>query len=349
MNKNKTTLFGVSRNLLLSMMLAVGASAQVPRGVTDDTQAQDRYYLRAVELRNSGKNLEALAAINQAIWFDSNCGKCFGLKSGIEGNLQMFADGVADGHHGMIKSKTPRDKAIAAYNKGFNLGGLGRNSEALEAYNLSIEFDPTYAMAHFGKGKVYYFLEGWADSKKALEEALRLNPNHGASWAYLAEAQIGLRDLKAGAISANRAVELAPSDARSFRARTISNYWDGNYAAMLADATRVLELDATRHHAHLLRGHSLKLLGRESEAAVEYALEPDRKAVEAGMHPSKQVDMRIYNCGDFSTEIQTSANLNGDSFTDCAKRVNQALDEYFESLQAPTKPKPSVPSLPSKR
>jgi tetratricopeptide (TPR) repeat protein len=305
----------------------------------------EEHYQRANELRKAGKNEEALAVINEAIRFDSDCGKCFGMRAGIEGNLRKYQEGVSDGHMGVQRSKTPRNKAMSAYNKGFNLGGLNRNSEALEAYNDSIRFDPTYWMAYFGKGKVHYFLSEWAQSKAALEEALKQNPVFGPAWAYLAEDQINLRDVNAGMASANRAVQNSPSDPRSFRARTIANYWEKDYEAMLSDATRTLELDSTRPHAHFFRGHALRLVGREGEAATEFALEPDKEALAAGLSPAPRMDTRIYNCGDFSTEIQTATTFNTDSFTDCVKRINDQLDEAIGQGKARTKPKRPVPGL----
>ncbi len=292
-------------------------------------------YRQADELRKQGKNDEALTAVNKAIRFGSDCGKCFGLRSGIEGNLQMFKEGVADGNLGVQRSKAAGDKAMSAYNKGFNLGGSNRHSEALQAYELSIGFDPAYSLGHFGKGKSFYFLGMWADSLAALQEALKLSPKRGSAWAYLAEDQIFLGDPEAGLESANKAVELAPSDPRSYRARAIAHLWDKNYEAMLEDATRSLELDPSRPQGHLLRGNALLFLGRYSEAAKEYALEPDRKLLE----PGPRVNTRIYNCGDTSTEIQTPTTYNGDSLTDCLKRIKENLDAAAQPTKTEAAPK----------
>ncbi len=304
-------------------------------------------YLQANEFMRAHKGEEALAAINEAIRFDPDCGKCFGLRSGIYGDLQKYREGVADGFQGVRISKTPRHKAMAAYNKGFNLGGLDRNSEALEAYNDSIAFDSTYEMAHFGKGKQLYFLGMWSESVAALEKALSLNPNHGAAWAYLAEDQVYLRDAKAGMTSANKAVELAPSDPRSFRARTIAHMAQQNFEPMLADAKRALELDPSRPQAHLLLGNALNFLGRYKEAAEEFAREPDREAVEARINPSPQIDLRIYNCGDTSTEIQTPSNYNVDGLNDCVGRFIEYLRE-MQQAATPSSAKSKIPGLPAK-
>ena len=62
--------------------------------------------LKAETLRKDGKNSEALGVIKQAIGLDSDCGKCFSVLSGIEGNLQQFKEGEGDGAAGVLLSKT---------------------------------------------------------------------------------------------------------------------------------------------------------------------------------------------------------------------------------------------------
>ena len=129
-----------------------GLRANEPTAASRSSDA----FLRATALQKSGNDEEALIAIDKAIEFDPDCGKCFSLRSGIEADLQKFSEGLADGRLGILRSQTPRDKARAAYNKGINLGALNRVRESLDAYNESIGYDPTYSMGHFGKGKALY-------------------------------------------------------------------------------------------------------------------------------------------------------------------------------------------------
>jgi tetratricopeptide (TPR) repeat protein len=307
--------------------------------------------LRAEELMKAGKNEQALEAVNEAILAEPKRGRLYVLRSGILGNLQHYEEGLADADLGLKLSTTPQGKAGAAYNKGFNLASLDRKADALEAYRLSIQFDPHYEMAHFGKGKLYYALSMWPESKAALSEALKLDPMHGAAWAYLAEVQFKLGQVAEGVASADRSIQFAPNDPRSYRARAIGHQLNRRFENMLADATYVLKLDPTRPQGHLLRGKALGLLGRYEEALAEYALETDRKAVEPymnGIH-RELYGSRIENCGDYSTDIQTPSNFNSDGFTDCSRRVNEQLDEMVKTLEALPTPKRTVPGLPTKR
>lgn len=307
-------------------------------------------FLRADTLRKEGKNQEALDAVNEALRSDPSRGEAYGLRSGIEGNLQQFEEGIADADVALKLSKTARHKAMAAYNKGFNLAGLNRKREALDAFNLALRFDPTYSVAHFGRGKVFYFLRMWKESKVELDAALAVNPKNGAAWAYRAEDQLMLGAIADGVASAEKSVAFAPNDPRSFRARAIARQFEKRFDEMLADATRAIELDSTRPLAHLLRGKALGLLGRLDEALAEYAQESDRKAVEPdlnGVH-REIYGTRLYNCGDFSTEVEVPGGPKRDGFEDCKKRVLEALQETAPPSPA-TPARKSVPNLPARR
>jgi len=118
---------------------------------------------------------------------------------------------------------------------------------------------------------------------------------------------------------------------------------------MLQDATRTLELDPARHQAHLLRGHALKGLGRDSEAAQEYALEPGGFTPAETNAVSPYSSGRAGNCGIFVTELATPMNPNTGIFEDCAKRVMKSLEGFAieQSAKPPTKRK--IPGQPVKK
>lgn len=137
---------------------------------------QEDPFLKADALRKAGKNEEALQAVNEALRINPNRGEAYSLRSGIEGNLQHYAEGVKDAEIAIKLSKTARQRAMAAYNKGFNLTGLDQKQAALEAYKLALRFDPSYSMAHFGRGKLFYFLGMWKESKAELDLSKRPNP-----------------------------------------------------------------------------------------------------------------------------------------------------------------------------
>jgi hypothetical protein len=150
-------------------------------------------------------------------------------------------------------------------------------------------------------------------------------------------------------LAANQAVKLAPFDARSFRARAIANFSANNFEAMLEDASRTLELDPARHQAHLLRGHALKGLGRDSEAAKEYALEPGGVTLSETITVSPRPNARMSNCGIFVTELATPMNPNTNMIDDCIKRVMGNLESLAKEPSAKPTPKRKTPGLPVKK
>ena len=334
---------------LFAFLCIVGTAFAQIKLTASQLERRDQIILQADALRKEGKNEEALKLINQSFWLEPDCGQCFAFRAGIRGNLAQFKEGLMDAHMGVQKSIKPRDKALSAYNMGFNLEGLKRANEALSAYEDCIRFDETFPMCYFGKGKALNSLHLYKEALKPLETAIQLNTTHGPSWAYkaIAEAALGM-GIQSAADGVN-AVKFAPNDPRSYMARAQGVGTLGLYDEMLKDATKALELDPKRPGAHFLRAQALKGLGRNEEAAREFDLEPDREAVAKFLHPLDHMNMRLYNCGDFSTEIQTPDKFNIDGFNDCVKRINDALDEKIRELEALPTPKRSVPGLPQRK
>lgn len=328
------------------LLVVLSCSSGGPAHAQNVSPPRDELIVRADKLRLEGKNEESLKLWNQILWLDSDCGQCFGFRSGVLGNLGRFKEGVGDAHVGVQRAKKPRDKALAAYNLGFNLTGLGRTSEALDAYEDCIRFDSTFPMCYFGKGKTLVDLERYAEALKALETATQLNPTHGPSWAMRAGAEGGVGLWWSSLSSGMQAVEFAPKDPRSYLARGYGFGLNSMYEEMLADATKALELDPNRPRAHLMRGQALRLLGREEDAAREFDLEVDRTAVAHALHPETNIDLRIYNCGDPSTDIQTPDRFNVDGVEECRERALKALIETATPPRPKPTPKYPIPGLP---
>lgn len=324
-------------------------SSSIPAQIIIKPSPGSEYYIKAEALREAGKNEEALEAVNEAIRLNPKGGSAYGLRSGILGNLGQHPEGIADADLAMKLATSNRAKAAAASNKGFNLTQMGRKREALEAYRLALQFDPRFAMAHFGRGKLFYFLGMWKEAHSALKRALDLDDYIGAAWAYLAEVQYRLGEVEDGFESAQKAVELSPQDPRSFRARAIGYQLKEQYEEMLADATQAVEIDPTRPRAHLLRGRALAFLGQMDEALAEYAMEPDHDAVAPylGKAHQQMYGSRMNNCGDTSTSFELPGGQRIDTFEDCRKRVMEELQE--SATPSASAPKKSVPNLPSRR
>jgi tetratricopeptide (TPR) repeat protein len=304
----------------------------------------------ADSLSKAGKYQEALTVLNDVLRKDPKSGGAYARRSGVLANLNQFEGGAADGELGIKLSTTSRDKSRSAYNKCLNLTYLDKKAEAFKACNLSLSFEPKYSWAHYGLGKLYYFLGMWKESGAALDRSLELNPKAHAAMAYRAEVHFLSGEIEKGMVQAQKAVELGPNDYRSFRARAIGLELSNRFEEMLADATRAVELAPNTPLNHLMKGKALGLLGRYDEALAEYKVEPDRKAVEpylAGLHV-ELYGSRIYNPGTCSSEIQTPLNYNSDAFDECMKKIMQTLQDSAEPAPATTPTKRTVPGLPKR-
>lgn len=180
------------------------------------------------------------------------------------------------------------------------------NSEASEALSQAAALKPNSFDAHFYLGRVLYALRDYAGASRSLREAVKLNPQHaearfflgttleaaGESDAAMAEYQDLVRIDRASAIgqiglgallvkqgktdeainTLSRAIAL---DSKSFEA-----HWALGRAFVIAqryseaiEALKIaISLRPERADAHYQLGLALKRLGRDEEAAREFAL-----------------------------------------------------------------------------
>ncbi len=126
---------------------------------------------------------------------------------------------------------------------------LGRDQEALAAFELALSLNPMDASAQSGIGRVHFILRGdFAQAVVAYERALALNPRAGWSALQLAHCATLLRDFPKAEAAARRAAELQQA------------FLSGR-AGMIIIGSR------------MRLGHIAALQGRERDALAEYAQE----------------------------------------------------------------------------
>lgn len=77
------------------------------------------------------------------------------------------------------------DQAHAAYVKGVAWANLDAHEEALEAYELSLSWDPGYPDAHCERGVSLFELYRFGEALRALKASLELDPGHARPHHYL--------------------------------------------------------------------------------------------------------------------------------------------------------------------
>jgi tetratricopeptide (TPR) repeat protein len=131
--------------------------------------------------------------------------------------------------------------------RGSALTTLGRDAEAIAAFERALSLDPTDAAAHSGVARVHFILRGdFARAMPAYERALALNPRAGWSALQLSHCATLSRDFARAESAAHRAVELQRS------------FLSGRAGLVIVGA-------------HMRLGHAFAVQGRHREALAQYA------------------------------------------------------------------------------
>jgi serine/threonine protein kinase len=72
--------------------------------------------------------------------------------------------------------------AVDFYRQGYELWNQGRFTEALAAYDKSIQLNPNYADAYAGRGASLSSLDRYSEALAAIDRAIQLNPDNTYSW-----------------------------------------------------------------------------------------------------------------------------------------------------------------------
>jgi polysaccharide export outer membrane protein len=83
--------------------------------------------------------------------------------------------------------------ALQSYQMGVKYGRAGLFRQAAQSFEKSLEYDPTYADAHYGLGSAYLTLGRLQEAIKHLELALKFNPQHPEAYKTLGEAYFKAR------------------------------------------------------------------------------------------------------------------------------------------------------------
>jgi len=261
-------------------MFAGSALAQTGR--TDPVEGPDPFS-HANELREGGRLEEALEAYTAYIKEHPKSGAAYELRSAVLGELKRYEESLDDSELALAYLTIPRDRARTAYAKCQSLIILNRVGEAALACVESAKFDPTYAMAFVGLGKIAVGADLWEKAAMALDRAIELDPTISAAWTYRALTHLQQGNRRDALVAAEKAVELDPNDLRALEVRAVSYGLNGRFQEMLDDATRVVEFEPPMAGAHLLRGKAFAFLGRFDEAIAEFEAEPAREAAEAAI------------------------------------------------------------------
>ncbi len=144
------------------------------------------------------------------------------------------------------------------YNKGASLAKQSKYSEAIEAFNKSIELNPVNATVWCNKGNVLSNLGKYNESVKAYETALKVDPQNIAAWNEKGHVLNTIGSYDEAVVAFSKVIKLNPKDADAWfnRGNTLSRL--GRYDEAIKDYDEAIALKPKFVKAILNKSKALK-------------------------------------------------------------------------------------------
>jgi len=114
---------------------------------------------------------------------------------------------------------------------------------AVEKYRAAVNQDPTNAVLQRKLGIALWSLDVNREWLPTLEEAVRLNPNDGLAWAYLASSYMSDYQYDKLAMAADRAAQLAPDAAETHAAKALKHFTQSEFGLASEEVRQALAID----------------------------------------------------------------------------------------------------------
>jgi tetratricopeptide (TPR) repeat protein len=163
-------------------------------------------------------------------------------------------------------------KLVAAWNnKGYVLSGQGKHDEGLNAFDEAIRLDPNSVAAWFNKGVSLYSQTKYEEAIKAYDETIRLDPSSSLAWSAWHNKGVALNDQDKydEAIKAfDEAIRLDPNlaGAGALVGKGYALDGLGRYDEAIDAYDEAIRLDQNFSRAWSNKGYALEKLGKYEEA-----------------------------------------------------------------------------------
>ncbi len=162
--------------------------------------------------------------------------------------------------------------------KGHALRSLGRNKEAIQAYDSALRLDPDLAAGWSGKGAALRDLGRYNESVQAYEKAIQIDPELARAWIAKGDVLLSLKrcnesmncyENATDILSRNLAKDPNDSDAWWLKAESLDDL--GRSEAALEAYDKVIDLNTTNALGALIRKSDIFItLGRYNESAETF-------------------------------------------------------------------------------
>ena len=158
---------------------------------------------------------------------------------------------------------------------GLALAGVGRNHDAIAAYEESLRYQPGVANVHFNKGLCLEEIHEWVRAQREYERAADIDPRHAEALAHLASLAASQGDTQKARDYAQRALRLKPGQPAAAIALAQLDLNAGNFDAVRSGVAPLLGRPnvspINRALAEALCGDALDGAGKYAEAFAHYA------------------------------------------------------------------------------
>jgi tetratricopeptide (TPR) repeat protein len=169
----------------------------------------DAYHTLAHLLLSQEETKEARDCLRKAVKLDPEYTEAWVMLSSVHGRLQDFTEAEACSQEALKQNNT----IVEAYmTLGNALSSQGKNREAVDSYQMVTHLQPNHQAAWLRLGIVQVQLHRLDEAEKALDKALRLNPDDIQARAYRAMNIITRGDLETGVEQLQNIIRADPNN-----------------------------------------------------------------------------------------------------------------------------------------
>ncbi|MBP0019598.1 MAG: tetratricopeptide repeat protein [Cyanobacteria bacterium SBLK] len=156
------------------------------------------------------------------------------------------------------------------FDRGIQLGNLGRFEEALTCFDQALQFQPDKYEAWLSQGFALFNLGRFEEALTCFDQALQFQPDYHEAWVNRGNALFNLGRLEEAIASYDRALQFQPDYHEAWVNRGLALFNLGRLEEAIASYDRALHFKLDYHEAWNNRGSALGTLGRLEEAIASY-------------------------------------------------------------------------------
>jgi tetratricopeptide (TPR) repeat protein len=307
---------------------------------------------QGLALHRAGRIAEAAQAYEQLLAAVPQHADALHLLSGIQLQLGRMSEAL----NSLTRLVAVRPSAGAHYNRALCLMALGQPVDALAAYGLAIDADPTLAPARVNRGVLLHQLGRPQEALVDFDAVLALAPQPAEVHHYRGLSLRAMRRLEEALASFERALALNPDFAEAHNSRGLCLFDLGRPPEeVLALFDGLVQRRRDYPEAWYNRGVALQSMRRLGAAAESYARAAALRPGYGEAHYNRGVALiELNRCGEALTALDLAVGINAEDpnlrYTRSLcllklGRLKEGFSEYRWRLRVPDHAR-SLPSLP---